>query len=325
MAFSIGGFSNNAIPAGQSSYGNMQKLNEIAQQAQARAALANILKQYGSAVPGAQPQMASNQNAVQPLPGAAPTNPGMPSPPGGVSPSGGTMSPTGGAPGGAPTPMPGGTPMPQPQGGQMQMPQGGFDMQRLVQAVQGQQGLSSGAQGFALQNASSLLLPQERLQDALYRTMYQQQGQNARTGANIDSREKIAGENIGSREGIAKLSWAEREKLQNQTLAYRKTVAQAGPKLKDDMQFRTLEDAVKAAQAAYSADSSPDNLQVLHDATKAQAEYAKKAATTPAPAAKETIAPAPAAEERVSVIKGGQTFNIPKSQLQDALSQGYTQ
>lgn len=286
---------NNVIPAAQQGYGNMQQLNQIAQQAQARAALAKVLQQIAArqgqqqAPAGAQPApMYGSQ-----LPGATPSA--------AVSPqTAGAPAATGGAPGGA-GPLPA-----MPGGGASSF----FGIDPAIVQALGQQNISPGAMGYAIENAANL---------------------SKAPTANA-TRLEIAGTAEQGRNQRAQLSASTRMQIANQTAAYRRQAAAAAPKLKDDAEFRTLEDELNGAKTLYNASPTDDNLQAYHEAAKALSEYSRTKTTGAAPAASPALAPAPApaaapaAGGTVSVVDpNGTPGTIPADQLQDALKQGYKQ
>ena len=257
-----------------------------------------------SPMPQATPSILNTQIASPPTGSQGPA--AMPS--GGVSPSGGSAAPTAGAPGGVGSTAPmGGAPAPQGSTGGNNFPDPNAAMRAYVQAVTGSQA-SPGAKMWALQNGLKLLQPQAQ------NTVRFETPQ-----INAASREKVAGANIGGRMAVEK----SRENAARELAAFKSTLSD-----------KTNSDLAKelASTGNVYAKMAPDNPGYAEAKAKYDAVYteitkrrggkepsAGKVAPQPASGA------APAEEERVTVSKEGQTFTVPKSQLQDALSQGYSQ
>lgn len=271
-----------------------QAVQQGQQQAQAQTLIPGAMQALFAK--GGMPQQIQNPGLI------APQGPGMPG--GGVSPSAGiNMPPTGGAPGGVGPTAPSGAGASPPvfsppaAGGSPNM----ADLWAYLQ----KSGAPAGAQAVAGQDIYKMMLPEQRLNDAMMRTQMQQGGASQRAQLGAETRLKIASE----------------------TAAARRTAMAAAPKLKDDLQFRTLEDEMKATQSMYNANPSEDNLLAFNSAAKALADYSRSAQTKAAssPAARAGGGgEQPAGGGTVSVVApDGTAGTIPAEQLNDALAQGY--
>lgn len=245
-----------------------QQLQQAMQAAAAQGLIPGAMRAlYGQN--GGQPQNIPNAGVF------APPGPGMP--PGGVSPSAG-LPPAGGAPGGTAGPSPAAVPY-GAGGASSGMPQG-MDMAKLWQYL-ASTGAPPGQQAAAGQDIYKMMLPEQRLNDAMARTQMQQQGAMDR----------------------AKLTWEERGKLQNEIQRFKQIGGANAPKLKDDPQFRALEDQLKAATANHTSAPTEDNLIAVHEAAKQLAEYAKSKGST-APAGKPAEVPAASKYTMGQIIPG---------------------
>jgi hypothetical protein len=218
-------------------------------------------------------------------PGARPMMPAAGPQPGGVSPPGGAAAPTGAPPGGI-GPV-------QPSGGVSPAPPPAFtspmDLQKLATIIAQGPG-SKGAQGYALQDAVKLLTP----------------------AAQQATRLQIADQNNATRQDIAADNRASRERIADANRTMRSSV---GAKLKDDPQYRALEDTLKAAQSANAANGTDITYQALLKASDDLNAYAKsKNGTVPAAEAGAKTKPAAAAAPAAGQP---QTAPLPDSNKSD--------
>lgn len=226
---------------GFDAYSAVDQIIQQSRQRQAQNALAKVFQQLAS-------QQASGQG--QPLPQGMGTPMGPIAPAaGGVSPQvAGNAMPAGGAPGGAGPQAVGGPP---PANGGAPASVMGMDP-RIIRMLAAQGG-NPDVQGYAMQNLATVSKPVNTNATRIEVANQAEQGRNQRAALSASTRMQIA----------------------RQTAAACKAAGVAAPKLKDDLQFRALEDELNGAKTLYNANPSDDNLQAYHTAATNLAGYAR--------------------------------------------------
>lgn len=309
------------MPAAQQSYSWLDNIILQAKQAQINrqvmqklAAMQQGQPQTGTTIMPQQPSATSAPAAVSPPVGGTPLA-ATGGAPGGAAPiPNGVSSPGGGVPPQMPTSQlvnpTGGQPMPQ-VGGMQPTPQIGQPgiLGQLLQAYSGATGDPRAISG-SFQDMSKTLAPAQNQATRIEIAGQNEAGRNARAALSSQTRLQIATQNGELRTQLAKMS-------------------RQNSKLKDDPEFRAMEDELKAAQSANTASPTDDNLQAVNTAAKNLLTYAKSLAkeNTGAPSSKPAAsAEAPAAGGAISVVDPqGNPGTIPADQLKDALAQGYKQ